>query len=382
MDILIGKFWLLTFSVLMLSPMLYNIVKAEGRAFGNHSTAIFSVFCMMLAQFVMLLCVYFESSQICIYLLKLVYQILVLFSCIAVFYMILNELKEKYLRYSNTNEWRYLFPGIAEGVLLIILNILCLFAKPEPLGLYNTVSSLSLYLIVNFYIIVGALLCYKSYRFNLDFDIKYIALKHFYYYLVLCLALFIQQAVFQDVEIGFSFAVFLFFNYMARSRTLISQDPLSGVNNRVSFSKYINNVFVNRDHNGAFIIFIDIDRFKIINDTYGHIEGDEIISTVGKTLKSIAGEFNAFVARIGGDEFILVCQGQSEEAVKDIINNISYELEERLIFLDKKYDVTLSCGYVYAPPNARNIKDLISRADKEMYMEKSRKKENNTNAVL
>ena len=381
MGILAGKLWLLLFSTLMLMPMLYNNIKTEGRSFGIHAIAIVSVFSTMLLRVIVIGVSGFNFEYLNPYVFVLLWQLSVLLAVVFVFYLVLNELKEKFLRYSNTNDWRYLVPGLFEAGLLVLFNFhsMLMVDKRE---IIDSATSISLYFIVNFYVIVGAWLCYKSYLYNLDFDIKYIARKHFYYYLVLGIALFGQQMLFNDVEVGFSLAAFLFFNYMTRSRTLISQDPLSGVNNRVSFSKYINNVFINKDHSGAYIVFIDIDHFKQINDTYGHIEGDEAISLVGKTLKSIAGEHNAFVARMGGDEFVLITQTQNEETVKSIIQSISFELEERLIFSDKKYEVSVSCGYVYAEPNSRNIKELVSKADKQMYKEKLKKKEASQDAVF
>ncbi len=360
--------------------MFYNIVKTEGRTFGIHSTAIISVFLAMFFRLLVVGASYFNFRTLYMYILLMLWQLSILFATVAVFYLVLNELKEQFMRYANTNDWRYLFPAVFEAALIVFFNSMGIISLDVNEDLIGQGTSISLYFVVNFYVIVGAWLCYKSYLYNLDFDIKYLARKHFLYFMVLCVALFIEQVVFKEVEVGFSLAVFLFFNYMTRSRTLISQDPLSGVNNRVTFNKYINNVFVSREHSDAYIIFIDIDKFKLINDTYGHLEGDEAISLVGKTLKSIAGEYNAFVARIGGDEFVLVVQQCDEEKVKKIIDSISYELDERLIFSDKKYDFTVSCGYVYFEPQAHNLKDLISKADKRMYQEKSRKKEE-VNAV-
>ena len=381
MGILAGKLWLLLFSTLMLMPMLYNNIKTEGRTLGVHAIAIISVFFTMLMRVIVVSVSCFNFDYLNPYIFVLIWQLSILVAMVAVFYLVLNELKEKFLRYSNTNDWRYIVPALFEAALLVLFNFHSMLMDDKR-EVIDAATSVSLYFIVNFYVIVGAWLCYKSYLYNLDFDIKYIARKHFFYYLVLGIALFVQQIVFDDVEVGFSLAAFLFFNYMTRSRTLISQDPLSGVNNRVSFSKYINNVFINRDHSGAYIVFIDIDHFKQINDTYGHIEGDEAISLVGKTLKSIAGEHNAFVARMGGDEFVLITQTQNEEDVQRIIQSISFELEERLIFSDKKYDVSVSCGYVYAKPNSKNIKELVSKADKQMYKEKLKKKGNPSDAVV
>ena len=125
---------------------------------------------------------------------------------------------------------------------------------------------------------------------------------------------------------------------------------------------------------GAFLVFMDVDKFKQINDTYGHLEGDAAISLVGKTLKSIAGESNSFVARIGGDEFVMVVHSDSESYVNKIIDSVSYELEERLIFSDKQYEVRLSTGYVYISPEEHNIKSVIAMADEKMYEQKMARK--------
>ena len=119
---------------------------------------------------------------------------------------------------------------------------------------------------------------------------------------------------------------------------------------------------------------MDVDKFKQINDTYGHLEGDAAISLVGKTLKSIAGESNSFVARIGGDEFVMVVHSDSESYVNKIIDSVSYELEERLIFSDKQYEVRLSTGYVYISPEEHNIKSVIAMADEKMYEQKMARK--------
>lgn len=364
-------------------PMFYNIVRSEGRAFGVHATAIISVLFTMFMKAVVVTFAYFKLPYLNINIVAMIWQLSLLFVAVAVFYLVLNELKEKFLRYTNTNDWRYIVPAIFEAALLVFFNINSLSVEDSDPTLVDSATAISLYFIINFYVLIGAWLCYKSYLYNLDFDIKYIARKHFMYYLALCLALFVQQLLFNDVEVGFSLAVFLFFNYMTRSRTLISQDSLSGVNNRVSFNKYINNAFINKEHDGAYIIFIDIDKFKQINDKYGHIEGDEAISIVGKTLKSIAGETNSFVSRMGGDEFVLVSQSRNEEEIQKIIQNIQFELEERLIFSDKEYSVTVSCGYVFVKPNAHNIKELLSKADKRMYIEKQKKKdEDSSDAVI
>lgn len=371
MDIVLGNVWLLLFNLIILLPMLYSIFASDSRIWTYQSISIVSVLFILVLNISSGFASYYSDSAFFNGFLVLLWQISLIVTTICVFYLVFNELKEKYLRYQVNNDWLYGIPGFIEIAVLIVLALFS--ADGRYSDLISSIASVSIYVVINFYIMLGAFLCYKSSLYNLDFDIKYIARKHLYYYTVLCIAFLIEQVVFSNVAVGTSYVVFLLFNYMTKSKTMISQDSLSGVNNRVSFNKYINNVFLSKDHDGAYIVYIDIDKFKQINDTYGHIEGDEAISLVGKTLKSIAGETNSFVARIGGDEFVMIVKTTEEEKVKKVIQNISFELEERIIFSDKQYDLTVSCGYIEVKKNQKNIKELMVKADESMYIEKLKK---------
>ena len=371
LDIVLGNVWLLFFNLIILLPMLYSIFASDSRIWTYQSISIISVLFILVLNISSGLVTYYSESAFFKGFLVLLWQISLIVTTICVFYLVFNELKEKYLRYQVNNDWLYGIPGFIEIAVLVVLSLFS--ADKRYSDLISSIASVSIYVVINFYILLGAFLCYKSSLYNLDFDIKYIARKHLYYYTVLCIAFLIEQVVFSNAAVGTSYVVFLLFNYMTKSKTMISQDSLSGVNNRVSFNKYINNVFLSKDHDGAYIVYIDIDKFKQINDTYGHIEGDEAISLVGKTLKSIAGETNSFVARIGGDEFVMIVKTTEEEKVKKVIQNISFELEERIIFSDKQYDLTVSCGYIEVKKNQKNIKELMVKADESMYIEKLKK---------
>ena len=371
MDIVLGNVWLLFFNLIILLPMLYSIFASDSRIWTYQSISIISVLFILVLNISSGLVTFYSESAFFKGFLVLLWQISLIVTTICVFYLVFNELKEKYLRYQVNNDWLYGIPGFIEIAVLIVLALFS--ADKRYSDLISSIASVSIYVVINFYILLGAFLCYKSSLYNLDFDIKYIARKHLYYYTVLCIAFLIEQVVFSNAAVGTSYVVFLLFNYMTKSKTMISQDSLSGVNNRVSFNKYINNVFLSKEHDGAYIVYIDIDKFKQINDTYGHIEGDEAISLVGKTLKSIAGETNSFVARIGGDEFVMIVKTTEEEKVKKVIQNISFELEERIIFSDKQYDLTVSCGYIEVKKNQKNIKELMVKADESMYIEKLKK---------
>ena len=180
MDIIVGKIWLLVFSLLVLMPILYCLIKVENIAFNVRVVAIVAALCIIVFDIVVTAASYYQQTLINIYVLMLLWQLSLLFSAVTAFYLVLNELKEKYLRYDMRNDWVYIVPSIFEAALIVFFNLSSYAAA--DVSLIDMATSISLYFIINFYILVGAWLCYKGYLYNLDFDIKYIARKHFYFF--------------------------------------------------------------------------------------------------------------------------------------------------------------------------------------------------------
>lgn len=114
------------------------------------------------------------------------------------------------------------------------------------------------------------------------------------------------------------------------------------------------------------IAFIDIDNFKKINDTEGHLKGDEILKYIGELINSsIRGSDYAF--RYGGDEFLIVYQNTSSEIALKITERIKNNFKKNILF--NNYSLTLSSGIAsYQKPE--NYKDFIQRADQAMYSSK------------
>lgn len=122
------------------------------------------------------------------------------------------------------------------------------------------------------------------------------------------------------------------------------------------------------------IIYIDLDGFKAINDTYGHDIGDKFLyETATRLEQSIKGIGLAF--RIGGDEFVVVIKGDYEKQFyKDTIKKISKAFKEDIVFDNIKLNIKGSFGFARFPQDTTNIEELIKKADKEMYEIKRGKK--------
>ncbi len=132
--------------------------------------------------------------------------------------------------------------------------------------------------------------------------------------------------------------------------------------------------FTRRRKTPSLLAYIDIDKFKYINDTFGHEEGDKVLEEVVKFLKSTLREVD-IICRMGGDEFLIIFPDNSlKEAplIKERLNRGLIKLDQTL---KKPYKIEISMGFsCYDPNNPQSMHELIRIADKKMYDEKKNKK--------
>ncbi len=119
------------------------------------------------------------------------------------------------------------------------------------------------------------------------------------------------------------------------------------------------------------IIMLDIDDFKKINDTYGHIVGDAVLTKLAKILKTIAGGAGNIISRFGGEEFIISIVECNKEELISLAENIRKSVEEAVVsFRRKKISFTISQGAVLYPDDGDEVMNLIDKADKLLYKAK------------
>ncbi|MFT7824106.1 MAG: EAL domain-containing protein [Sulfurimonas sp.] len=155
-------------------------------------------------------------------------------------------------------------------------------------------------------------------------------------------------------------------------------DALTGLPNRLALDSMINGAIESaRQNNTIFaLLFIDLDRFKIINDTLGHYMGDKMIKIVSRRIKRVLREHDK-IARIGGDEFVVLIEKmQHSEETAVIAEKILHTINQIIVI--EHYDIrtTASIGIAHYPKDGEDIVTLIKSADSAMYQAKEEGKNN------
>jgi diguanylate cyclase (GGDEF)-like protein/PAS domain S-box-containing protein len=152
-------------------------------------------------------------------------------------------------------------------------------------------------------------------------------------------------------------------------RHMANHDSLTGLPNRRLFRELIRFGLeeARRDRKKMGLLFLDLDRFKGVNDSLGHEAGDELLKIVAERLKSVVRKADA-VARIGGDEFSVLLAGISgPEDITEIVRKILVALREKSVIAGREFHITTSMGISVYPDDSDDIDTLFRYADIALY---------------
>ncbi len=185
----------------------------------------------------------------------------------------------------------------------------------------------------------------------------------------------IIQSLFYGITLLWSsvtISLFIVHNYVQNQR--LNLDHLTGLYNRRQIGNYINDKIQSAKKGKGFsCVILDIDNFKSINDNYGHIAGDEALIAIAQILK-LCIRNDDFLARYGGDEFIMVLDIDDRMALKQTITRIQAGVTEYNHENSKPFKLSLSIGYkVYDVNSGMTMEGFISNIDSLMYKDKELK---------
>ncbi|VUD47726.1 Cyclic di-GMP phosphodiesterase Gmr [Thalassocella blandensis] len=167
-------------------------------------------------------------------------------------------------------------------------------------------------------------------------------------------------------------------NSRAKIEFLAHHDSLTGLPNRILLNDRLDMAisFAQQNSSSLGVLFIDLDRFKNVNDSLGHAVGDEIIKDAGKRLSNII-QAGDTVSRLGGDEFVLVFPKMGDaERLADTTVKICEVLREPYLINGINLHMTPSIGIAIYPDDGLNTDALIKNADAAMYLAKERGRNN------
>ena len=173
----------------------------------------------------------------------------------------------------------------------------------------------------------------------------------------------------------FGCAVMMLYVYITSLNDLVSIDELTKLNNRTQLKKYIASDIPKQNSGGKdrFVMMIDLNKFKYINDRFGHVEGDNAIKRAADALMIACSgsSLKTFIARYGGDEFIVIVKTENE----DLIRTLCGSIKETLIRLNKEsgsgYELTCSIGYANYSGDISSFQTALAEADEALYREKA-----------
>jgi diguanylate cyclase (GGDEF)-like protein/PAS domain S-box-containing protein len=153
-----------------------------------------------------------------------------------------------------------------------------------------------------------------------------------------------------------------------------THDSLTGLINRADFERHLVNVLERVDENTEHALcYMDLDQFKVINDTCGHMAGDQLLQNIAELLSGKIRKSDDMLARVGGDEFVLLLENcpleQAEKIAKLMCDTVQ---DYRFVWNDNPFTIGISIGVVPINNTRRDFQDILSKADASCYMAKEK----------
>lgn len=263
----------------------------------------------------------------------------------------------------------YLIPFYI-SLMLVVLNPFTdiVFNLPRT-NIYS--RNFGMYIIVGLTLTTVLIVFILSRRFKKHIHGR--VLESIFWFLLIPISAGFIQILFFGIPLiwpAFTLATLISFNLIEVDSFL--KDPLTKLNTRGQFENRL--TYKLKRKSNFSLIMIDLNDFKLINDQYGHEEGDEALIKVADVIHNAVKNYDS-TCRYGGDEFMLLVDSPKESAAQIVIDRITTEITSYNNTNLKKYNIELSFGNAYVDMLQKiSLKDLLAKVDMLMYQDKNSKK--------
>ena len=216
---------------------------------------------------------------------------------------------------------------------------------------------------------IDALIC----SFRKEYHTSAVLLRMLFLYAVIIAVVQVLQVLLGPIlpfRSLFATVVFMLITFRGICET-ITIDALSHINNRFSLNRALDLRISGKEN--FWLLIIDIDNFKQINDSYGHIRGDEAITYTASAIVQVIPR-NFFAARYGGDEFAIIAMVDDEAVVRSLEGMIQNAIQDITKEKGCPFNISITVGYARRDETITNIPDMIEAADRVLYEKKKNKK--------
>ena len=172
----------------------------------------------------------------------------------------------------------------------------------------------------------------------------------------------------------YSCTVLMLIFYIRSMEAQISIDPLTELNNRGQLLRYVSqHSNLHREGLLTYVLMMDVNDFKGINDTYGHAEGDRALVIIATSLKTVANgsAHPSFLGRYGGDEFVMIAHLPDGEDIGTLVEAIRGQIEAECRAQQTPYLISIGIGYDMLADGEDTYQACMKRADQKLYLNKA-----------
>ena len=312
-------------------------------------------------------------------------------------YIVMTAITYTWLQYvmaveqlPNRNKAMTQFAIITPFIISLIVLTITYLISPQALIGENlkTTAAFDVFLVCVPYIYIAAVIIYTVKIAVKEENVKE-KKKHLYVGLFPVMTVIgglMQMILMPELPIFcFSATILMLIFYIQSMDGQISTDPLTKLNNRGQLERYVSQSSnLRMEGRKTYVVMMDINDFKKINDTYGHAEGDAALVIVAQSLVNVVRKHNfpLFLGRYGGDEFVLIIHTMNNEELNSVVEEIRENVEKKCREADKPYIISIGIGFDELSGGQDTIQKCMQRADGKLYQDKEKCKLNGKSTIL